>query len=92
MLHSKIGAGGYVERPARVRVTYDAVLTESDGTEVDVMILNVSGVGFRLHARSELLPGSEVVLSVPMVESVRALIRWTKGLEAGGVFLDPVAL
>jgi len=23
---------------------------------------------------------------------VRALIRWTRGLEAGGVFVDPVSL
>jgi hypothetical protein len=45
-----------------------------------------------LQSRSELEIGSEVSLRVAKLDPVRALIRWTCGHEAGGVFLDPVAL
>jgi hypothetical protein len=89
---SKQGAGGYRDRSPRIAINCTAVLTEGDGCELDVVILDVSRAGFRLQSRSELEVGSEVLLSAAKLEPVRALIRWTCGHEAGGVFLDPVAL
>ena len=83
---------GYRDRDARVSVRCDGVLTESDGSEVSVTVTDVSSSGFRLQSRSELEPGSEVQIRVQKLAPVRALIRWTCGHEAGGVFLDPVAL
>ena len=91
-LKDRLKRRGYKDRSARVRVTCDGVLTEADGCEVPVVVIDVSSSGFRLTSRSELEPGSEVELRVQKLAPVRALIRWTCGYEAGGVFLDPVAL
>lgn len=79
-------------REARVTLNCDAVLTESDGCSVDVLIVDVSKDGFRLHSLAELEIGSEVLLQMDKVPGVRGEIRWACGHQAGGVFLDPVAL
>ena len=83
---------GYADRNPRVSVHCDAVLCEADGCELAVVITDVSRDGFRLISRCELEVGSEVLLRVAKMEPVRALIRWTRGYEAGGVFLEPVSL
>jgi hypothetical protein len=80
-----------VSRPARISVCYDALVRFDWGT-VEAQILDVSGKGFRLRSRKELEPGSEVTLEVPKLAPVRAIIRWTSGKEAGGVFAEPAAL
>lgn len=80
------------ERPPRISLRCDAVLTEADGCRLDVVILDVSRDGFRLQSRSELERGSEVMLQVAKSPPIRGQIRWTCGHEAGGVFLDPVSL
>jgi hypothetical protein len=93
MKHEKIAEPrDYADRPARIRLHCDAVLTEADGCRLDVTILDVSCSGFRLQSRCELERGAEVILQVAKSPPVRAVIRWTCGHEAGGVFLDPVAL
>ena len=91
-MNVKLKAGGYRERAARIAVRCDAVLTETDGCELDVVIIDVSRDGFRLQSRSELEIGAEVSLSVAKLAPVRGVICWTCGHEAGGVFLDPVTL
>lgn len=83
---------GYTDRHPRVSVQCDAVLCEADGCELAVVITDVSRDGFRLMSRCELEVGSEVLLRVGRMEPVRAMIRWTRGYEAGGVFLEPVSL
>jgi hypothetical protein len=93
MSRSQKGKGaGYTERHARVSVRCDAVLCEADGCELAVVITDVSRDGFRLISRCELEVGSEVLLRVEKMAPVRALIRWTRGYEAGGIFLEPVSL
>ncbi|HEU5482391.1 MAG TPA: PilZ domain-containing protein [Sphingomicrobium sp.] len=79
-------------REARVTLNCDAVLTESDGCTLDVVIVDVSKGGFRLQSLAELEVGSDVLLHVHKLAPVRGQIRWTCGQEAGGVFLDPVSL
>lgn len=83
---------GYADRDPRITVHCDAVLTEPDGCELAVVITDVSRDGFRLESRATLEPGSEVLLTVAKLAPVKALIRWTRGVEAGGVFLEPVSL
>ena len=83
---------GYTARHPRVSVHCDAVLREADGCELAVVVTDVSRDGFRLMSRCELEVGSEVLLSVSKMAPVRALIRWTRGYEAGGTFLEPVDL
>ena len=82
----------YLKRPPRIAVRCLAVLVEDDGCALDVVILDVSRDGFRLESQSELEVGSEVLLQVAKLAPVKAVIRWTCGHEAGGVFLEPVAL
>ena len=83
---------GYLNREVRVSVRCDAVLTESDGCELAVLITDISREGFRLESRAELVVGDEVMLTVGKTAPARARILWTRGHEAGGVFLDPVDL
>ncbi len=83
---------GYRPRAARVRIRLDAVLTEPDGCCIDVVITNLSKDGFRLQSRAELVSGEEVELQVHKRPPVRGRIQWTRRFEAGGVFLEPVAL
>jgi PilZ domain-containing protein len=78
-------------RNARIDVRYDAQVRFGGGA-VDAMILNVSSKGFRLHAAEELEPGMDVTLEVAKLEPVRGQIRWTRGQESGGVFLEAIAL
>ena len=90
----KMKSGGYVQREPRIDVRYHAVVTETDGCELDVEILDVSRDGFRLSSAGKFDPGQEIWLAVSNsgLAPLHALIKWTCGDEAGGVFLDPVAL
>jgi len=87
-----VDSRGYRQRPARVEIHRQAVLIEGDGCEVPVVIIDVSRDGFRLHSNDELVLGDEIVLQVAKAPPVRARIQWTRGSEAGGTFLDAVAL
>jgi hypothetical protein len=89
---SNIEPSGYCQREPRIALRCPAVLVEEDGCALDVVITDVSRDGFKLESHSELEVGSEVWLHMPKTVPVRGSIRWTCGLEAGGVFLEPVAL
>jgi hypothetical protein len=78
-------------RAARIDVLYDA-LVRFDGTATEAMILNLSSKGFRLRMADELEPDTEITLEVDKLEPVRGVIRWICGEEAGGVFLEAIAL
>ena len=90
--NARLDSAGYQQREPRVAVRCEAVLLEQDGCALDVTITDVSRDGFRLESRCELEVGSEVFLQVAKLEPVKAVIRWTCGYEAGGVFLEPVSL
>lgn len=91
-MSSKIEGSGYLKRDPRIAVRCEAVLVESDGCTLDVVITDVSRDGFRLESESHLDVGTEIILLVSKLAPVKAMIRWTCGHEAGGVFLEPVAL
>lgn len=92
--NTKMKAGGYADREARIAVRYHAVVIEMDGCESPVEITDVSREGFGLVSNCKLDPGQEVWLAVSNsnLAPLRGMIQWTRGNEAGGVFLDPVAL
>jgi hypothetical protein len=77
-------------RERRVTLNCDAVLTESDGSTLDVVLLDVSKDAFRLRSVAELEVGSDVLLQMDKIPAVRVQIRWTCGHEAGGVFVESV--
>jgi hypothetical protein len=91
-MNSKIESASYLKREPRIAVRCQAVLVEEDGCALEVVITDVSRDGFKLESQSELEVGSDVWLHVPRMVPVRGSIRWTCGAEAGGVFLEPVAL
>jgi hypothetical protein len=77
------------KRAPRVDVRKAATLINSDGLEVDVTVLDISGNGFRLQVLEKLYVGELVSLRVDD-ELVPARIKWVLGDEAGGTFLEPV--
>src|SRR4051812_26536242 len=81
-------APGESKRAPRVDVRKAAVITNSDGDEVNVTILDISGGGFRLHVLEKLNIGEFIRLRVDD-DILHAQIRWVLGQEAGGAFLAP---
>lgn len=78
-------------RPARTDVAFD-VLVHCAAGDLDAQIVNLSGSGFRLRSSTPLEVGAEVALEVAKLPPVKAVVRWARGCEAGGVFLDAVTL
>jgi hypothetical protein len=81
--------GSYLGRQRRINVRFEAVLIEDDGCRIPVEVLDVSSSGFRIQSDAELLVDAEVLLQIPRSDAMRAKICWTRGAEAGGIFLDP---
>ncbi len=79
-------------RSPRIRTSIEAVLVDSDGGELPVQVVDLSSGGFRLRADEALVVGEEVRLRVERYGDFPAVIRWVRGGEAGGVFLQPVTL
>ena len=79
---------GYA-RERRINVQFEAVLQEGDGCQIRVQVLDVSSSGFRIHSNAELVTEEEVSLQIARSRPLRAKICWTRGQEAGGIFLDP---
>ena len=80
-----------VERDPRVDVTYEVLVRGADAS-VEAELVNISSDGFRLRCNEPLTTGSEVTLEVAMHDPLKAVICWACGLDAGGVFAEPVAL
>ena len=78
-------------RATRIAVQYDAMVRIATGA-VEAMILNVSSRGFSFHSEAAFEPGTEVTIHVDKLDPVKGLIRWSCGDEAGGVFLESIAL
>jgi hypothetical protein len=76
------------QRETRIQLGRPAVLVESDGCRIPVLLLDVSRSGFRLQSDAELVIGEMVELQVPRSEPIPAQIQWARGCEAGGRFLD----
>jgi hypothetical protein len=74
------------KRAPRVDVRKAAIVVNSDGDEISVTILDISGSGFRLHVLEKLNIGEFVRLRVDD-QILSAQIRWVLGDEAGGAFL-----
>jgi hypothetical protein len=78
-------------RDPRVDVGFD-VRVHCEAGDIDAQLVNLSSDGFRLHSADPLQVGWEVTLEAKRQFPVKALICWACGLEAGGVFAEPVAL
>ena len=92
MKHEAIlAAQEWAPRDTRVDVGYD-VRVHCDAGEIHAQLVNLSSDGFRLHSSNPLQVGAVVTLEARNHDPVKALICWACGLDAGGVFAEPVAL
>jgi hypothetical protein len=81
----------WLPRDARTDVDYD-VRVHCDSGDIDAQVVNLSADGFRLRSADPLQVGWEVTLEAGKYQQVKAVICWACGLDAGGVFAEPVAL
>ena len=92
MKHEVILEGqDWLRRDPGVEVGFD-VSVHCEAGEIGAQIVNLSSDGFRLQTTNPLEVGWEVTLEAARQFPVKAVICWACGLEAGGVFADPVAL
>ncbi|HYX46574.1 MAG TPA: PilZ domain-containing protein [Sphingomicrobium sp.] len=78
-------------RGTRIDVRWN-VIVKWAGRSIPAEIVNVSAKGFRLRTARALEVGTEVALRFAKDAPVEAVIQWVSGKEAGGVFVEPVAL
>jgi PilZ domain-containing protein len=74
-------------RPRRVRVSMPVMLEIGPNCTVKGIIDDISKEGFRLRSRALLHPRQVLKMRLPR-ETVACELRWTDGLEAGGVFKE----
>jgi hypothetical protein len=92
MKHEVIRAGEeLLPRDARADAEFDVRVHCAVG-DIDAQIVNLSSDGFRLRSADPLEVGWVVSLEAAKTDPVKAVICWACGLDAGGVFAEPVAL
>lgn len=75
-------------RPKRLSVEFAAIMTASDGHQSTVTVRDLSAAGFRIVGDDELFVGERIKLQVEKESPVSAIVKWTRGSEAGGLFVD----
>ena len=85
-------ADKHSSRAPRVSTEIPALLVDADGIEIPVVIIDLSGGGFRLRTEEALVAGEPVQLRVRPGDPIPATILWATPTEAGGRFLEPVRL
>ena len=83
---------GQIKRAPRIDTSIEAVVTDSDGSTVPVVVIDISSEGCRMETDGSLKIGEKVDLHVGRYGKFPAQIRWALGNEAGAVFLEPVFL
>ncbi len=96
---------GFDERPAdahepdykarrapRLAVDCPASLQPQNLYNIEVIIRDVSTLGFMAECEEPVRIGSYVALDVPGIGPVHAQVRWQIGVRMGGMFLDPISL
>ena len=82
-------------RDHRISVNQNANLVMSDGTELDVVVTDLSVRGFRLRAGETFYVGENIAIGEPVIirikrrDDMKAEIVWASGCEAGGIFTEP---
>ena len=80
------------QRSPRVRTCFAAMLVDSDGGELPVEVIDLSGGGFRLRTTEPLVVGEQVRIRGARYGDFSAQVQWVDGHQAGGRFLAPVSL
>lgn len=80
-----------LERATRADAGYGLTVGYPGGW-ADAELINLSSEGFRLRCNEPLETGWNVTLKAGRDNPLQAVIVWASGLDAGGVFAEPVAL
>jgi hypothetical protein len=82
---------GYDGRKSeRAGVALGAALRQRGAHAVTVQILDLSTTGFRAATHLELMPGSDVWLKMPGLESLHSRVVWMRGHLMGCEFVRPL--
>ena len=81
-----------IKRAPRIDTRHEAIVVDTEGRKYVATVLDLSSGGFRLRSDETFKIGEYVAIRVSGYGDFSAQIRWTLGGEAGGVFLDPIAL
>ena len=71
----------------RITLEQSATLIDAQGRTTDVVVVDVSREGFRVRS-DEVIAGKPVALRVVKLGDFRITLKWVRGNEAGGVFLE----
>ena len=83
---------GQIGRAPRIASHHRAMLIDAEGRELPGIITDISKGGFRIKTDEPLMIGERVRVRVDRYGDYPAQIRWANGTEAGGIFLEPIAL
>lgn len=73
----------------RIGTEVFTTLRMPDGSEIDVVLVNMSSGGFRFRHDGNLVPGDRIELRAGKNDYAPAEIIWNIDGEAGGEFLEP---
>lgn len=82
-----VGNGRKAER--RI-VNLAAALRENGARTAQVLVIDISPLGFKAEASEEIVEGSEVWLKLANFEAKRSRVIWRKGKEVGCEFETPL--
>ena len=77
-------------RAARAEVVLGAGLRQRGAHAVTVQVLDLSITGFRAATHLELMPGTDLWLKLPGLESLHSRVIWMKGHLLGCEFVRPL--
>ena len=85
-----IDPGEEGRRAPRTDVVIGAGLRQRGAHAVTIQVMDLSTHGFRAATHLELLPGSDVWLKMPGLESLHARVAWRNGHVMGCAFVRPL--
>jgi hypothetical protein len=77
-------------RAERTEVVLGAGLRQRGAHAITIQVMDLSVSGFRAATHLELMPGSDVWLKLPGLESLHARVVWMQGHLMGCEFVRPL--
>lgn len=83
-----MGQSFNLSRAPRVTLNLGTSLTDSTGTAIKAVVLDISRDGVRLQTGEPLFVGETVDLEMGRSGYAQVQILWVSGSEAGGIFTE----
>lgn len=83
-----MGQSSPFTRSPRVTLNLETSLTDSTGTAIKAVVLDMSRCGVRLQVGEPLFVGETVDLEMGRSGYAKIQILWVSGSEAGGIFTE----